>query len=318
MSFLLSKDKKSLLNKKKNKIHKIKIVSFYKYFYISKPELFRDFIHINFNKMNILGRVYISFEGINAQISVPLVFYHKMKLFIYLLKSELNNLYMNLALSYSKIPFNKLYVRIKKQIVSDGIICNKFNNKNNGIYLNAIEVNNMIEDSSAVLVDMRNYYEYEIGHFVNSINVRAKTFKQQMQDILSLLIKFKNKKILMYCTGGIRCEKSTSLLLNNNFKNVYHIKGGILKYLRDVHKFNLPNYFQGKLFVFDARMIEDYSNNIISSCHQCNNLCDTYINCKNSSCHLLFIQCKYCRNSLDKYCSLACKYNFFNKTYNLL
>lgn len=281
-------------------------ISFYKYFHISSPKNFRDILYEKFYQLKIFGRIYIAFEGINAQISVLESVYKKMKITLETLHFKLSNLNINFAIEDSNQSFWVLNIKVRKKILNDGIIQN-INLKNAGKYLNGKEVNTIIEKyPDTIFLDMRNQYEYEIGHFKNAITVLANTFREQLDLILDFLKGKKEKKIIMYCTGGIRCEKSSALLKFNGFKKIYQIKGGILEYVRYVKNNNLPTYFKGKIFVFDKRMKENISNEIISRCHQCNKLCDTHVNCKNDICHFLFIQCDKCKKKYKQCCSFFC------------
>ncbi|ANZ22570.1 sulfurtransferase [Buchnera aphidicola (Diuraphis noxia)] len=280
-------------------------LSFYKYFNILEPQIYRDKIYENFYKYDVLGRVYIAKEGINAQISVPIKNYFFLKKFLYAFDSELNCIRINKSLS-SKKSFWVLSVKVRKKIVSDGINESFFNPKNTGVYIKSKETNIMLNDKETIFVDMRNSYEYAIGHFKNAVEIKSSTFREQLKNVIKIMKYAKEKKIVMYCTGGIRCEKATSWMLFNGFKYVYHIEGGIIGYVHDAKKNNLPILFKGKNFVFDYRMSEKISDDIISSCYQCKNLSDNYVNCKNNICHLLFIQCKNCANIFDGCCSFKC------------
>ncbi|MBS1781716.1 MAG: rhodanese-related sulfurtransferase, partial [Bacteroidetes bacterium] len=112
--------------------------------------------------------------------------------------------------------------------------------------------------------------------------------------------------IIMYCTGGIRCEKASAYMLHNGFKNVFHLEGGIIEYTRKANEQGLPLKFKGKNFVFDERLGERITPEIIAQCHQCGSVCDDHTNCENDGCHLLFIQCKNCAETYDGCCSQAC------------
>jgi UPF0176 protein len=117
----------------------------------------------------------------------------------------------------------------------------------------------------------------------------------------------KDRNIIMYCTGGIRCEKASAYLLHRGFKNVFHLEGGIIHYANSVKEQGLENKFKGKNFVFDERLGERISNEIIAKCHQCGNPADSHTNCKNDGCHLLFIQCEECAKQYDGCCSKECQ-----------
>jgi UPF0176 protein len=154
---------------------------------------------------------------------------------------------------------------------------------------------------------MRNHYEYEVGHFENAIEIPSDTFRDQLPMAVNMLKEQKDKNIIMYCTGGIRCEKASAYMLHNGFQNVYHLEGGIIQYANKVKKERLPNKFLGKNFVFDGRLGEKIGEEIISHCHQCGAPCDTHTNCANEACHLLFIQCQSCAEKYEGCCSEECQ-----------
>lgn len=294
--------KKRFLFSKKPRI----TISFYKYFHIIDVQKYRDHIYKKFFQYQVLGRVYIAHEGINAQINVPVKFYSIIKHIIQSFDIALKNIRINQSLNNSFPSFWVLSVKIKKNIVADGIQNTKFNFNDIGIYLQANEVNDMIKNTNTILVDMRNDYEYKIGHFEGAINIKSQTFREQLKLIIQLLDYAKDKKIIMYCTGGIRCEKATAWMKFHGFKYIYHIEGGIINYVNTAKKNNLPVLFKGKMFVFDYRMSEKVSNDIISTCQQCHKKEDTYTNCAYNKCHLLFIQCRACGIHFSNCCSIEC------------
>ncbi|CAL4321928.1 rhodanese-related sulfurtransferase [Buchnera aphidicola] len=284
-------------------------LSFYKYCDIYDPYNFKKIIYKVFNILNILGRVYISREGINAQISVLNTNYHIFKKFIYKMHHDFKGMKINRGLN-NKTSFFILKVKVKNKIVADGLLNFKFNYKNSGIYLKPHEVNNMLVDKKAIFVDLRNDYEYKIGHFKKAIHVPGSTFRDQLNNMVKFLTPYKNKSIVMYCTGGIRCEKATALIKFHNFKNVYHIEGGILNYVNESHRKNLPIKFYGKNFVFDNRISEFISSHIFSLCETCGQHYNDYMNCNNYFCHRLFLQCKNCYIKYSGYCSINCQIKY--------
>lgn len=295
--------KKSLIYENKKRI----TVSFYKYFFIKNPKFFRDNLYKKFIKLKIFGRVYISNEGINAQISIIKNLYFKLQNVIKSFNHKLNNLHMNIANDDNGKSFWVLRMKVRSKIVSDGIRNKNFNIYNYPKqYLQAYQINKIIDNDNTIFIDIRNNYEYEIGHFKNAIKIPANTFREQIEKIPKFLENYKNKKIILYCTGGIRCEKASAWIQFHDFKNVYQIKGGIIEYIKCCKKENLPIYFKGKMFVFDNRMQECISNDVLSFCHQCGKKCDKHINCKNSSCHFLFIQCNKCFKKNIGCCSFFC------------
>jgi UPF0176 protein len=191
--------------------------------------------------------------------------------------------------------------------VADGITDPDFDMSKKGKYVYAAEFNKLTSDPETIVVDMRNHYEYEVGHFENAIEIPSDTFREQLPMAVNLLQSKKDKNIIMYCTGGIRCEKASAYLLHKGFKNVFHLEGGIIHYANSVIKGNLPNKFKGKNFVFDDRLGEKIGSEVISKCHQCGLPCDEHTNCANDGCHLLFIQCKNCAEKYSGCCSEECQ-----------
>ena len=282
-------------------------LSFYKYELIKNLEIFRNFLFVQFNSIDVLGRIYIANEGINAQLSLPAKN-------IYLLKkvldeiSFLKNVRLNIAIEHDNQSFLKLKIKIRDKIVADGLGNDQYDLKNNGIHVNASEFNELLNDKNTIAIDMRNHYESEIGHFEGANLPDVDTFRESLPIINKKYSKHKrDKKILMYCTGGIRCEKASAYLMQNGYENVYQLEGGIIEYTRQVKSQDIQNKFIGKNFVFDNRRSERISQKIISKCHQCGSKCDDHVNCNNEACHLLFIQCEKCRIKYNGCCSADCE-----------
>jgi len=298
----LSKDEcLALLSKEKfNRI----TVSFYKYIFLEDLDAMRDDIYSQWNALSVLGRIYLSREGVNAQLSVPEQNWDKFKMAI-----NANHVFkgvkFKIATNQEK-SFFKLTVKVKDKIVADGLSIDEYDVTNVGQHLSAKEWNKFI-DIGATVVDMRNHYESEIGRFDKAICPEAETFREELPMVKDLLKGKEKEKILLYCTGGIRCEKASSYLKHYGFQDVNQLHGGIIDYCRQVNQDkSLENKFFGKNFVFDERRSEPISKEIISSCHQCSNLCDTHVNCKNVNCNLLFLQCKSCGEKYQNCCSLDC------------
>ena len=281
-------------------------ISFYCYFTVQNPQEFRDYLYKNFFSLRVFGRIYVAHEGINAQISVPSVNFEAFKAFLYSIQ-PLNGLRLNIAVDDDGKSFWVLRVKIREKIVADGINDPAFSMENKGRYVNAAQMNTLLEDENTIVVDMRNHYEYEVGHFVKALEVPSDTFREQLPMAVGMLEGQEEKNIIMYCTGGIRCEKASAYMLHKGFKNVFHLEGGIINYARQIKEQGLDSRFTGKNFVFDERLGERITNDIIAKCHQCGNPCDTHTNCKNDGCHLLFIQCEDCAAQYDGCCSVECK-----------
>ena len=282
-------------------------ISFYQYHKIENPQLFRDKLFLEWQTLDVLGRTYVSYEGINAQISVPSENFLELKNQLDTI-SFLNNIRLNVAIEQHNKSFLKLKIKVRNKIVADGLNDDTFDVTNKGIHLNAEEFNQMLEDPNTICVDMRNHYESEIGHFDGAITPDVDTFRDSLDIIEEDLKENKeNKNLLMYCTGGIRCEKASAYYKHKGFKNVFQLEGGIIEYTRQVKSEHLENKFLGKNFVFDHRRAEKISEHVVANCHQCGSPCDVHVNCANEACHLLFIQCKDCSEKMETTCSAECQ-----------
>ena len=282
-------------------------LSFYQYAKIGNPQLFRDHLFLAWNQMDVLGRIYVAQEGINAQLSVPAKRFEEFKTFLDGI-NFLENVRLNIAIEQDAKSFLKLKVKVRPKIVADGLDDETFDVTNKGVHVDAATFNELIEADDVVLVDMRNHYESEIGHFKNAVTPDVDTFRDSLDLIEEDLRDHKeDKKLVMYCTGGIRCEKASAYYKHKGFKQVYQLEGGIIEYARQVEQLQLENKFKGKNFVFDHRRGERISEDIISNCHQCGKPCDMHVNCANEACHLLFIQCDECAEAMNHTCSDECK-----------
>ena len=294
--------KKRLLEETTHRI----TISFYQYFTIHNPPEFRDFLYKQLNALQVFGRIYVAREGINAQVSVPENNYELFRDFLYSVEA-LNGLRLNIAVDDDGKSFWVLKIKCRDKIVADGISDASFDMSRKGKYVNAEQMNELIKDPSTIVVDMRNHYEYEVGHFVHALEVPSDTFRDQLPMAVEMLKGKEDKTIIMYCTGGIRCEKASAFMLHKGFQQVFHLEGGIINYAKQVKEMGAESKFIGKNFVFDDRLGERITEEVIAHCHQCGNPCDTHTNCKNDGCHLLFIQCDTCKETYAGCCSSACK-----------
>ena len=278
--------------------------SFYHYVNLLSPDDLRDQLYIKWNQMGVFGRVYIASEGINAQVSIP---EHNWVKFSRYLDSipEFKGISIKRALQEGS-SFYKLKIKVRNDLVAYGVSEELYDMDRVGKHLSAEEYNFAIDRTDSVVVDMRNYYESEIGHFDNALIPNVETSKELLPEVKRLLRGKENDKILLYCTGGIRCEKASSYLLYNGFKDVNQLQGGIIQYAHDIKKKGIDSKFKGKNFVFDDRLGERVTDDIISSCHLCGDSCDDHTDCKNDACHILFIQCEKCNESLNGCCSKEC------------
>lgn len=280
-------------------------LSFYAYLPVPDPAVFRDDLYKNLSAIQVFGRIYVAHEGINAQISVPASRFGELRDYLYSIQG-LENIRLNIAVDDDGKSFWVLKIKVRHKIVADGITDPTFDMQNKGKYVDAEQFNALTEDPNTIVVDMRNHYEYEVGHFERAIEVPSDTFREQLPMSAEMLEKDRERNIIMYCTGGIRCEKASAYLLHRGFKNVFHLEGGIINYANTVKQKGLPNKFRGKNFVFDNRLGERISDDIIARCHQCGKPSDTHTNCRNEACHLLFIQCAECAEKYAGCCSEAC------------
>ena len=280
-------------------------ISFYKYFPVADPQQFRDELYSQLNQLAVFGRIYVAHEGINAQISVPSSRFEALKDYLHSIE-PMNGIRLNIAVDDDGKSFWVLKVKVRPSIVADGINDPAFDMQNRGKYVNAEAFNRLTDDPDTIVVDMRNHYEFEVGHFEKAIEVPSDTFKEQLPMAADMLKEARDKNIIMYCTGGIRCEKASAYMLHRGFKNVYHLEGGIINYANQIKEKGLPSKFHGKNFVFDNRLGERITDEVIANCHQCGKPADTHVNCANEGCHLLFIQCEACRQKWEGTCSQEC------------
>jgi UPF0176 protein len=281
-------------------------LSFYAYAQISNPTQFRNDLFLAWNPLDVLGRIYVANEGINAQLSLPADNFYAFKDTIEIY-DFMKGIRLNIAVEQDDLSFLKLTIKVRDKIVADGLEDDTFDVTNIGIHLKANEFNDLLEDPNTIVVDMRNHYESEIGHFTNAIKPDLDTFRESLPIIENKLSDHKqDKKLLMYCTGGIRCEKASAYFKHKGFENVYQLEGGIIEYTRQVKAEGLQSKFIGKNFVFDQRLGERITDDIVSQCHQCGAPCDVHANCANEGCHLLFIQCDSCKSNMEGCCSTEC------------
>ena len=298
------KSKEELVNDLKAESFKRITCSFYKYNEIKNPLKFRDDIYSYLDLLNIFGRVYIAPEGINAQISVPDYYWNK---FIKGIQNFqfLKNVPIKKALS-DDISFFKLVVKQKKEIVAYGLVDDLYDMNEVGEYLNAEQFNKAIDKENTAVIDMRNFYETEVGRFKNAEIPQVEKSKDLLPEVRRMLNGREDHKVLLYCTGGIRCEKASSFLIKSGIKNVKQLQGGIIQYAHEIRKKDIDSKFIGKNFVFDARLGERITKDIIANCHLCGSPSDNHRDCNNDTCHILFIQCKKCEEKLSGCCSHEC------------
>ena len=299
-------NRKELIEKLNAEPFTRKTVSFYRYIYIDDPAAYRDTLYLRWDGLNIFGRIYMAHEGINAQMSVP---EHAIDAFVHDLHTDkqLKGVPLKWAVEDDGKSFYKLTLKVRAKIVADGLDDHTYDVTNVGTHLDPLKFHELAGQEGVQVVDMRNHYESEVGHFEGAFCPDADTFREAINMVTEKYKGQEDKPLLLYCTGGIRCEKASAYLRHKGFRNVNQLYGGIIAYADEIKKQNLPSRFTGKNFVFDQRLGESINGKVIAHCHQCGQPCDTHTNCANDDCHLLFIQCSTCRETYEGCCSDDCK-----------
>lgn len=280
--------------------HKKIVSSFYKYIKIDNPMEFSQ-EHLEFClSLGLKGRILVGEEGVNGCVygTTKQIKKYKQKL--------LNNpLFSDIEFkdnATDKVAYRKMFVRLRKEIVYSGL---NVDLKNTAKFLTPAQLKEMLDKKEdVVLVDMRNDYEAKIGKFKNAVVLPMRNFRE-LPNAVKEIEHLKEKRIVVYCTGGIRCEKASAYLNEIGFKNVSQIKGGILKYGEEFP----DTYWEGKCFVFDDRLaiqINKFNTEPLAECTWCKKKCDDYLNCHNIDCDKLFICCGDCRENHNKSCSEEC------------
>ena len=273
---------------------------------MANPTFLRDHLFSTWEPLGVRGRIYVSGEGINAQLSVPT---EQLDHFRQSLEdiAWMQGLRLNIAIEGDDKSFLKLIIKVRDKIVADGLDDAGFDVTDCGQHVSAAEFNALASQDDTVIVDMRNHYESEVGHFKGAILPAAETFRDEIREVEDLLQDRKEENIVLYCTGGIRCEKASAYLKHKGFPNVHQLEGGIIEYTRQVKAQGLDNRFQGVNFVFDERMAERVSDDVVAECHHCGTACDNMTNCANAACNVLMVQCPDCADSMQHTCSSTCQ-----------
>ncbi len=298
-------DKETLLKQVLSDPRERRVLSFYRYVKINEPKEFRDKLYESLFPIQTLGRIYLATEGINAQVSIPETEYNQFRAIIDSFP-ELNQVYFNDAVENKKESFLKLKIKVRSKIVADGLDDENFDPSDVGTHLTPIEFHDALGEPDVIVIDLRNNYESEVGHFENAICPDAGTFREELPMVEKILSGKEDKKILLYCTGGIRCEKASAYLKYKGFAGVHQLQGGIISYAKTIQELGLNSKFKGKNFVFDDRLGEKVTDDILTVCYQCGNPSDRHTNCANLGCHVLFVQCESCETKMENCCSERC------------
>ncbi|MFZ1691860.1 MAG: tRNA uridine(34) hydroxylase [Flavobacteriales bacterium] len=299
-------------------------LSFYRYVRLTEVEALRNTLYTEWEALGVLGRIYISQEGINAQVSVPTAMLEAFR-------SNLNSreafrdVPWKIAVEDDGKSFLKLAIKAKKKIVADGLADDAYDVTNVGEHLDAKTFNRKMEEG-ALVIDMRNNYECLIGHFEGAYLPKADTFRGAIEEVVDMLRKQpaprpndgtrtvdplgrpdNQPEILLYCTGGIRCEKASAYLKHEGFTNVAQLHGGIIDYARQLKAEGLKSKYLGQNFVFDERLAERITDDVVSTCMQCGTKSDRITNCLEATCNMLLVQCEACATTYADCCSPSCR-----------
>lgn len=281
---------------------KYNILLYYCYTPIDDPEQFRYNHHLFCIENGIKGRIIIASEGINGTVSGTKEACQK---YMALFNSDPRFASIEFKVEeFHKHSFTKLHVRVKPEIVHSGLM-EVDPNKKTGKYVEPHEFKEIKNSEDVVILDVRSNYEHSVGKFKNAVTLDIENFRDFPEKVKELE-KFKDKKVITYCTGGIKCEKASAYLLEQGFKDVYQLHGGIIKYGIEAG----GEDFEGKCYVFDNRVIVDINKvnpKVISTCHLCGTESDRMVNCANQICNLHVPICEKCGWEMEGACSEACK-----------
>ena len=279
-----------------------RVLLFYKYVNVGDTEQFKN-EHLKFwFENNIKGRIYIAEEGINGTISGKTSDIESYK--FYLRSYPIFKDIVFKEDEEDKIAFTKIHVRVKKEIIHSGL--NGTSLKNGGKRLKPEELLKFYEEEKDfVIIDARNWYESKLGKFKNAVTPQMKNFREWKKTVKDLEV-YKNKTVVIYCTGGIRCEKASAYMVEQGFKDVYQLDGGIVTYTK-----KYPNtYWEGSIWVFDERYAVDVNTEeelkYTTKCEHCGTPTSYYINCHNMECDTIIFYCHQCKKDMDYCCSEDC------------
>lgn len=280
-----------------------KILLYYKYVSLEDPEAIKRWQERLCKRLGLTGRIIIAVEGINGTVGGTVEATDAYK-------AAMNEHFMFGDIDFKEAPgdasfFPRMRIVVKEEIVNLGVDTQKVTVKDGGKHLTPEEVHNLLNNppDDLVILDTRNNYESRVGTFRNSLTPNIQTFRELPQYIDENINTFENKKVLMHCTGGVRCERATAYLQQKGVaKEIYQIKGGIQRYIEKYP----DGHFRGSNYVFDARVTERINTDILSNCDLCQIPCDDYQNCMNAFCNKQYIGCADCVIGFQEACSKEC------------
>jgi UPF0176 protein len=287
------------------------ILLYYCYTPIEDPEAFKEKHHYYCLENDLRGRIILAQEGINGTISGLTAACEK---YMHDLKADARFAHMHFKVTtHHQHAFQKLYIRVKSEIVHAGLP--HINpNQQSGRHITPQQLRHIQKEEDVVLLDVRSNYEHQLGKFKGAITLDIDHFRE-FPEKMDKLVPYKNRKIVTYCTGGIKCEKASAYLLEKGFQNVYQLHGGIIQYGLDTD----GEYFEGKCYVFDNRLaikINNQNPTVIGSCYVCHTTCDRMVNCANPECNVHVPICEPCAETLAGACSTTCQQHPNKRPYN--
>lgn len=278
------------------------ILLYYCYSPIENPEEFREQHHLFCLSLNLVGRIIVAPEGLNGTVSGTK---ENCETYMREVKADPRFSKIDFKLEYSDTPaFQKMHVRVKPEIVHSGLE-HIDPNQRTGIHLEPEEFKKMKDQDNVVVLDVRSKYEHSVGRFKNAVTLDMENFRE-FPEKMAELEQYKDKKVLTYCTGGIKCEKASAFLLEQGFENVYQLHGGIIKYGIEAG----GEDFEGKCYVFDNRIVVDVNHvnpKVVSKCYVCQTESDRMVNCANPECNNHVPICEKCGWEMEGACSAECK-----------
>ncbi|HSW74193.1 MAG TPA: rhodanese-related sulfurtransferase [Candidatus Limnocylindria bacterium] len=283
-----------------------KILLFYKYVTLENPIGIMRWQHKLCKELNLKGRIILATEGINATVGGSVENTERYKVLM-------SRHHLFGGIDFKEAPgdadcFPRMRIVVKNEIVHLGLDTQKVSVKDTGKHLTPAQTHELIaaKPKDLVILDARNNYEARVGKFTNAVVAPIKHFRELPTYIDNNLEQFKDKDVLMYCTGGIRCERATAYLATKGVaKNIYQIEGGIHRYIEQFP----DGYFRGKNYVFDGRVTVQVNDDVLATCDLCSVSCDEFNNCLNASCNKHFIGCPPCIATYQNCCSAACLEN---------
>ncbi|WP_338554517.1 rhodanese-related sulfurtransferase [Paenibacillus sp. KS-LC4] len=283
------------------------VLLYYKFVAIPDAEQFAA-EHLAYCKeLNLRGRILIADEGINGTVSGTVEQTEQ-----YMRDLRANPLFADIVIKIDEADahaFPKMFVRYKKELVTLRYDKPLDPNTLTGTHLSPKEFHDYLLREDVIVLDGRSDYEYDLGHFRNAIRPDLKTFKEFPEWLRENMADMKDKPIITYCTGGIRCEKLTGVMLSEGFKDVYQLDGGIVTYGKDEEV--QGRLFDGKCYVFDERISVTINRTdeavVVGKCYHCEAPAETYINCADDTCHRQHIVCPDCEETHHGFCSLDCE-----------